>query len=359
MMADVPHKASSGTLATHPPARGRTRRLLWIGVLGAVLAVVVVLSLAIGARSIPPYDVWSALLRGAPAGSSAQRVQDVQVVRDLRVPRTLLGLAVGAALALAGALMQAVTRNPLADPGLLGVSAGASLAIVLGLAVFGPTSTSETVWLSLLGAAAASALVYRLGAHGPAVSGPARLALAGAAVTAALLSVVRGVTLAQPQVFEAFRFWVVGSLGGRPLSVLWQVGPFLLVGAVLALGSARALNSLALGGELAAALGSRPARTRAVGAIAVVLLSGAATAAVGPIAFVGLTVPHGVRAFTGPDQRWLLPGSMLAGPVLLLGADIVGRVVDPPGEVQVGICVAVVGAPLFIALVRGRRLAGV
>ena len=338
--------------ASRPGARAATRRrLIGLAVLLGLLVVVTVASLGIGANPISPGHVWSALIHG---GDSIE----AGIVRDQRVPRTVLGLIVGGALALAGALMQGVTRNPLADPGLLGVSAGSSLAVVLGVGYLSVSPTGPAItWLALAGAAVTSVVVYGLGARGSAASGPARLALAGAAVTAALLSVVRGISLLEPRIFDTLRFWVVGSLGGRPLGVAWQIAPFVAVGVLLAAVLARGLNTLALGDDLARALGARPGLVRAGGALAVVLLSGAATAACGPIVFVGLVVPHAVRAVTGPDQRWILPYSLLAGPVLLLGADIIGRVVAPPSEIGVGICVAVIGAPMFIALVRRRRLA--
>jgi iron complex transport system permease protein len=321
-----------------------------LAVLLIVLLLAIAASLMVGARSIAPGTVLSALLHGG-AGT------DAQIVRDLRLPRTMVGITVGAAVAAAGALMQAVTRNPLADPGLLGVSAGSSAAVVVAIGVFGIGSATGYVWFAIAGAALASAVVYALGGAAPAggdAATPIRLALAGTAVTAALLSVVRAVTVLDPATFDTFRFWIVGSLSGRSVSVLVQVGPLVLAGLVLAALLSRPLNTLALGAELAGALGARPGRTRAAGALAVVLLSGGATAAAGPIAFVGLVVPHAVRAFTGPDQRWVLAYSVVAGPILLLLADVAGRVVAPPGEIPVAVCTAVIGAPVFIALVRRR-----
>lgn len=324
------------------------RRRVGFAVLLGLLAAVSVASLFIGSNGIGPGTVLRALIGG-------EQGIEAEIVRQFRVPRLLLGLAVGCALGLAGAVMQALTRNPLADPGLLGVSAGACTGVVIAIGVLGLRSPSAYVWFALVGAALASALVYALGSAGPAASGPGRLALAGAAVTSVLLSIVRAITLLDPNTFDVFRFWVVGSLAGRPLSVLWQTLPFIVVGAVMALMLARSLDALALGTELAKALGGRPTQVRALAALAVVLLSGAATAAVGPIAFVGLVVPHAVRGFTGPSQRWIMAYSMAAGPLLLIGADVLGRVIAP-GEVQVGVGAAVIGAPIFILMIRGRRM---
>ncbi|WP_404827868.1 FecCD family ABC transporter permease [Conexibacter stalactiti] len=316
----------------------------------AALALVALLSVSIGTRSIPLDQVWSLVWDND--GS-----QNALVVHDLRIPRTLLGLLAGAALGAAGALMQGLTRNPLADPGLLGVNAGAAFAVVAGLAWFGVGDGAERVWFAFLGAALAAALVYGIGARGRAAASPVRLALAGTAVTFALLAAVQGIALGDPQTFSQYRFWAVGSLAGRDAAIVEQVAPFIVAGLLLALLLARPLNALALGDELGRALGSRPGRTRAAGALAVTLLCGAATAAAGPIVFVGLSVPHIARAIAGPDNRWVLPYSVVLGPILLLAADTLGRVVSRPAEVQVGIVTAFLGGPVFIALVRRGRVA--
>ncbi|WP_221470929.1 FecCD family ABC transporter permease [Allocatelliglobosispora scoriae] len=315
-----------------------------------VLGLVVVASLAVGAKSIPFGTVVQQL---AHFDGSADGV----VIHSLRLPRTLLGLAVGAALGLAGALMQALTRNPLADPGLLGVNAGASAAVVAAIAMLHLTQPSAYVWFALAGAGAASVLVYALGSRGRASATPVRLALAGAAISAVLDAFITAVVLTDQSTFNDFRFWLVGSVTGRPLSVLYQTGPLLIVGAVIALALARPLNALALGEDTGRSLGVRLGTTRAWGIGAVTLLCGAATAAAGPIAFVGLTVPHIARAITGPDQRWVLPYSMVLAPILLLTADVVGRVIARPGEIEVGIVTAFIGAPVLIALARRRRMA--
>ncbi|MFJ3957616.1 FecCD family ABC transporter permease [Arthrobacter sp. NPDC090010] len=325
-------------------------RVVGLLVCVGVLILVVLTSISVGAKPIPLPDVVNALFAG-------QGTADGVVILDLRVPRTLLGLAVGAALAVAGVLMQALTRNPLADPGILGVNIGASVAVVLAIWLLNLGSLSSYVWFAFVGAAAASVLVYLLGSAGREGATPVRLALAGTAISAVLGSVVSFVTILNPQVFDQFRFWGVGALAGVQPEIFGQVLPFLLFGVLLALGLSGALNALALGDDMARALGSRIGLTRVLGALAVTLLCGAATAAVGPIGFIGLTVPHMARLITGPDHRWLMPYSLVLGPILLLGADILGRVVARPGEIQAGIITAVVGAPVFIALVRRRRIA--
>ena len=282
---------------------------------------------------------------------------DHLIVRSLRVPRTLIGIAVGAALGLSGAVMQGVTRNPLAGPGILGVNAGAALAVVVAIYAFGVGSLSVYVWFAFVGAAVASVVVYALGSLGRDGATPVKLALAGAAVSALLGALTTAVLLIDVATLDQFRFWVVGSLAGRDAAILGLVTPFLVVGAVLGFASARALNTLSMGDDVARSLGQRVGLVRFAGALAVIMLTGAAVAAAGPIGFVGLTVPHVARAICGPDYRWVLPYSALLAPILLLGADIVGRVVARPGELQVGIVTAVLGAPFFIALVRRRKLA--
>ncbi|QKW25308.1 iron chelate uptake ABC transporter family permease subunit [Streptomyces seoulensis] len=325
-------------------------RLLGLLLVCALLALVTVVSVAVGAKAIPPGEVLRALLHGRAS-------VDDSVVLDLRLPRTLLGIAVGAALGLAGVLMQALTRNPLADPGLLGVNMGASAAVVVAIALWHSTDPSFCVWFAFAGAGLASALVHLLGSRGRSGPPPVRLALAGTAVSAVLSALISVVTLLRPDVFDQFRFWGVGSLGGQPMSVVTEVLPFLGAGALLALGLSGPLNTLALGDDTARALGTGVRRTRLLGLLAVTLLCGAATAAVGPIAFVGLAVPHLARTLTGPDHRWLMPYAMVCGAALLVGSDILGRVLARPGEIQAGIVTAFAGAPVFIALVRRRRIA--
>jgi iron complex transport system permease protein len=316
----------------------------------AALAFVLLLSISVGAKPIPLHRVWELLLHD-------DRSEDAIVVHDLRIPRTILGILVGAALGVAGALMQALTRNPLADPGLLGINAGAATAIVLGVALLGITSATGYVWFGFAGAALASIVVYGIGAQGRSGATPVRLALAGTAVTFALTAVINGVTLVDTAVLERYRFWVVGALGGHDTDVIRQIAPFMVVGLVLALALARPLNALALGEDAGRALGAHVGRTRGAGAVAVTLLCGAATAAAGPIVFIGLTVPHVARALCGPDQRWVIPYSAVLAPVFLLTADVVGRVVDRPGEIEVGVVCAFLGGPVFVALIRRSRIA--
>jgi iron complex transport system permease protein len=340
------------TTAMHvtPVAPRRVTRAAGLGLAVAALVVVVLLSLAIGAKSIPLSTVLDSLLHPSDA-------QDSVIVTDLRLPRTILGVLVGAALGLAGALMQGLTRNPLAEPGLLGVNAGAAAGVIVAISLLGLSGITAYVWFAFAGAAVTSVVVYLIGTAGRAGATPVRLALAGTAIAAALSAFTYGVALTDPRTLQRFNQWNVGSIAGREPSAIADIAPFLLVGIAIALLLARALNALALGDDTARALGARVGRTRIAGAVAITLLCGAATAAAGPIAFVGLTVPHVARAITGPDQRWLLPYAAVLGPILLLGSDIIGRVVARPGELEVGIVTAMVGAPVFIALVRRRRIA--
>ena len=311
----------------------------------AVVAGAGALSVLVGARAVPLEALWDA-------------DHPLRAVVDARVGRTLLGLAVGAALGLAGALMQGLTRNPLADPGILGVSAGATFAMVVGMSALGLSTMREFLPLAFIGAALAAVLVHLVASVGRDGATPVKLAITGAALSAGLASWTSALLLADRQTMERFRYWQVGTVGGRGLEVLTVGAPFLAVGALLALTGARLLNTLALGDDLARGLGRRTARDRVVVALAIVLLAGTATALAGPIAFVGLVVPHVVRAHAGPDNARGLPLSMAAGAALVVLADTVGRVVLPPAEVQVGIMAAVVGVPVFLAMVRrtGRAL---
>ena len=340
-------RRDAGRRLTVPHAR--SRRILLILVLTALLLTVVLLSLAVGAKPILIGSVWDAIW--SPTGT-----EDDIIVRSLRVPRTLLGLAVGLALGVAGALIQGHTRNPIADPGLLGVTAGAAFLVVLAVYAFGVTSLYGYVWFAFVGAFGASVVVFLLGSAGQSGPTPVTLALAGVAVSALLTALTSALVLADNATLDAYRFWSVGNIAGRDVGVLVSVAPFLALGLVLALINAPALNLLSLGQDVAAGLGLNLTAARWTGLVAITLLTGAATAACGPIAFVGLVVPHVARAFTGPDHRWLIPTSGLAGAVLMLTADVLGRIVVRPGELQVGIVLALVGAPFFVALVRRRRL---
>ncbi|MGQ4489964.1 iron chelate uptake ABC transporter family permease subunit [Streptomyces sp. 372A] len=313
----------------------------------AVLALVCLASIGIGAKALPLSDVWHGLFHYAGSG-------DDVLVREVRVPRTVLGLLVGAALGLAGAVMQALTRNPLAEPGILGVNAGASAAVVSAISFFGVTSLTGYVWFAFAGAAIVSVAVYFLG--GSRSSTPVRLALAGTAVTAALYGYVNAVQLLDSASLDRLRFWQVGSLASANTETVGKVWPFIAAGVLLTVFIARPLNALEMGDDTARALGANLTRTRVLAMLAVTLLCGAATAACGPIVFIGLMIPHLVRALTGPDLRWILPYAAVLSPVLLLGADVVGRVVARPSELQVGIVTALIGGPVFIYLVRRKRM---
>jgi iron complex transport system permease protein len=318
-----------------------------IGVLLLALAATALLSLALGSRALPLTTVVDVMLHDD--GSEA-----ATIVHALRVPRTVLALAVGVALGVAGALMQGQTRNPLADPGLLGVEAGASCAVVLAIYGLHVDDLAGYAWFALAGAGVAAAAVFAIGSTrgGP---DPVTLVLAGAAVSALLGAVTQALVVRDAETLDAFRFWVVGSASGRSLSVFWEVAPFLASGLVLAALSTPGLNLLQLGDDVAASLGLSPWRQKALGVGAVMLLTGAATAACGPIAFVGLVVPHLARWLGGVDYRWLVPASGLLGGLLVTLADIAGRLVVRPAELQVGIVMALVGGPAFVLLVRRTR----
>jgi iron complex transport system permease protein len=334
------------------PGRGAGRLALGLAALTGLLAVVVFLGFALGARSIPLGAVIDALT--SPVAGDA----DHTVVRELRVPRTLIGVAAGAALGLAGALIQGATRNPIADPGLLGLNAGASLAVVAAISYLGVASPAGYVWFAFAGTAVAAVVVYGIGALGRDGAAPARLALVGAAFAAAATSLTTVVLLGDLDTLDRYRFWVVGSLAGRDADALRAVLPLLLLGAVVALGTGRVLNAVALGDDVARGLGQRLGVARVACAAATVLLCGCATALVGPIAFVGLVVPHLARRIVGPDNRWILRYAPVLGAIVLVSADVVGRMIAPPGELEAGIVVALLGAPVMIAVVRRSRLAG-
>ncbi|MET1089860.1 MAG: iron chelate uptake ABC transporter family permease subunit [Arthrobacter sp.] len=327
------------------------KRAAWLLAAVVVLALLTGASLAIGARGLPLETVWQALSAFDPDNGDHAVVQ-------ARLPRTVLGLLVGGALGLAGAAMQGVARNPLADPGILGVNAGAALAVVTGIYVFGVGSLSGYIWFAFLGAAAAAVVVYLIASLGRDGASPVKLALAGAALNAGLYSLMNVILVSSQDTLDRFRFWQVGGIAGRDWSVLLSGLPFLAAGAAIVVLTGRVLNSLALGDDIARGLGQRVGLVRAITALGIVLLCGSATALAGPIAFVGLVIPHAVRFLTGPDYRWILPFSMVLAPALLLGADIIGRVVLLPGEVPAGIMTALVGAPVFVWLIRRGKGAG-
>ncbi|MEU6375581.1 iron chelate uptake ABC transporter family permease subunit [Streptomyces sp. NPDC046909] len=348
MATDV---ATAALVRKSPWRRNSTRTAAVFGAL-LLLLLAVLLSLAIGSRSLPLSTVVDALLHDD--GSTAS-----SVIWDVRVPRTLAGIAAGAALGVAGALIQALTRNPLADPGLLGINAGAAAGVVLSITAFGLTSLWASVWFAMAGAVVAGLLVYALASGGRGGATPERLALGGAVIAAVFTGVGQTLMLLDAQALDQLRFWSVGSLARADSETLTTIAPFVGVGLLLALCLVRPLNALALGDDGARALGAHVDRTRFAGLLAVTLLCGAATSAVGPLVFVGLAVPHIARMIAGADQRWTLPLSMLLAPALLLFADVLGRVAVRPDELDAGVVTAVIGAPVFIALVRHRRVVGV
>jgi iron complex transport system permease protein len=319
--------------------------------LGVALVLVAVLSVTQGSRAIGLAEV----LRALASLGAGETVNDTVTV-ELRVPRTLLGILAGAALGVAGAILQGVTRNPLADAGIMGVNSGAAAFVVFAITVLGVRGIGVYVWYAFAGAIAAIVLVYVVASLGREGATPVKLALAGAAVTAGLASVTTGIVLTNVDTLNELRFWQVGSLAGRYAPILVGVAPFLAVGLVASLAFGRVLNGLALGEDTARGLGQRVALARAAAFGVVAILAGGATAACGPIVFVGLVVPHVARFLCGPDYRWILPYTMLLAPLLLLLADVLGRVLGAPGELQVGVVLAVLGAPMFVAIVRYARL---
>lgn len=332
-------------------AETNSARLMWLGVSALILVLVVLASIAIGSKNIPLGTVLEALF-------AYDDSDDHAIIQSLRVPRTIMGVLIGMALGMSGALIQAMTRNPLADPGILGVNAGAAFFVVLGIGLFGLTSISGYIWFAFLGAIVTTVLVYAIGSSGPRGATPVRLTLAGVAVGAVLSGITSGISLLNPSTFDRMRQWRAGSLVAPGFDTLAMIWPFLAIGLLLAFVVARPLNAVALGDDLASALGANIWRTRIITIISTTLLAGAATAAVGPIGFVGLMVPHVARWIVGPDQRWIFSYTLVLAPILLLVSDIVGRVVMRPGELQVGIVTAFVGAPVLILLARRRKVSG-
>lgn len=333
-------------------SQGRTvtswlRRIIPVLLAGSVIMFLVITSLTLGSRSLSLGEAWHGLI--AHDGSIAS-----VIVWQLRIHRTILALIVGASLAMAGVVMQALTRNPLAEPGILGVNAGASLAVVVAIGAFGLTSVNQYLPFAFGGAAAAAALVQSM-ARRSSDTGSARLVLAGVALGASLSSITGIITMYDTDAFDSYRFWVVGSLEGRDANVLVRIAPFLAVGMVLALVSSHGLNALALGEEQAIALGANLHVIRGLAFATITISCGAATAAVGPISFVGLVVPHVVRLMVGADQRRLLAWSLVTGAGLLLCADVIGRLLIRPAEMEAGVVTAFIGAPVLGLLAMTKR----
>ncbi|TXS04583.1 iron ABC transporter permease [Streptomyces sp. col6] len=334
-------------------APARRRRVMGLGALAVTVLVVAALSLAVGARALTPSEVWHGLFAGP---ESDQRLSEIRlIVQTVRVPRTVLGIVAGVALGVGGALIQGYTRNPIADTGLVGVNAGASFAVVSVIALFGFTDPLQYVWFGFLGSAVAGVVVFGLASIGRGAGNPLTLALAGQGVTVFLAAMTTAVALSDVKSLNALRFWNAGSVAGIGFDVIWPVTAFVAVGLVLALVMLPSLNLLNLGDDVARGLGVNIALSRTIGIVAITLLAGAATAACGPIAFLGLMVAHVARYLTGPDYRWLVPYAGLLGAVVLLVCDIVGRLVVRPGELDAGVVVSLLGAPFFAGLVwRGK-----
>ncbi|MYX12034.1 iron chelate uptake ABC transporter family permease subunit [Streptomyces sp. SID8374] len=324
-----------------------------MGTLVALLALAATLSLAVGARALSPGEVWHGLFASPDPD---QRLTEIRlIVQTVRVPRTVLAIVAGIALGVGGALIQGYTRNPIADTGLLGVNTGASFAVVTVIAVFGFTDPFQYVWFAFLGAALAGVVVFGLASIGRGAGNPLTLALAGQGITVFLMAMTTAVALTDQKSLNALRFWNAGSVAGVGFDVIWPVTWFIGVGLLLALSALPSLNLLNLGDDVARGLGVNIVLSRAIGIVAITLLAGAATAACGPIAFLGLMVAHVARYLTGPDYRWLVPYAGLLGAVILLVCDIVGRLVVRPGELEPGVVVALIGAPFFAVLVwRGK-----
>ena len=346
MPAETVQSPAEPDAPTQP--RRRAAPFVVFSVAFVVLACLAVISLALGSKPLSVTEVLTGLLAHDDSAESV-------IVWELRMPRTALAVTVGAALAVAGVLMQALTRNPLAEPGVLGVNAGASLTVVLAMALFGVASTSATIWFAFFGAALASGFVYAVSLRSFHDSDHARLVLAGAALTACLSSFTGVITMYDTEVFSSYRFWVIGSVADRGTDPLFAVAPPVAVGLLAALACGPMLNVLALGDEQATSLGARLPVARLATFAAITVLCGAATAAAGPISFIGLVVPHTLRLVMKADQRRLLGASIVVGPALMLAADVVGRVITPPGELEVGIVTAFIGAPVLLLLIQRRN----
>lgn len=327
------------------------RRLLGLAMATAVLAAALLASVLIGNYTISVSDVIGAF--SGPVDSDLDRI-----IVHIRVPRTVAGLLAGIGLGVAGAVMQGITRNPLAGPGILGINSGAGLAVVLAMTVFGVTAASGYVWFAFAGAAIAAVFVYALGSLGLGGATPVKLALAGAAFTAFATAITSAITLLDATTLDDFRFWVVGSLTRADHASLVAAAPFIAIGVVAAVATSRTLNVVALGDDMAQSLGTRLWSARVMAALAVVLLAGSATAIAGPIGFIGLVVPHIARLVTGPDYRWIMAWTVVLAPTLLLVADILGRILVSPQTLQVGIITGIAGAPFFLYLIRNRKVSG-
>ncbi|MGO3886582.1 MAG: FecCD family ABC transporter permease [Mycetocola sp.] len=362
--ASVPGASVSAATAPRGPrpgqaehtGRGRVHsgwsRSAVLVVLTAALVLLALASLIVGSRPVPVDQVWAALVGGDVADDVSH------IVTQMRGPRAVLAVLVGAALGVAGALIQALTRNPLADPGILGVNAGATVAVTIGVGFFGVLGITGYLWFAFAGAIITTVVVYVLGSAGRSGATPIRLTLVGVAMGAILLGITTAITLLNPDAFDSMRSWKAGSLNGRGWDVAEAVWPAIVIGLLIAACVARPLNAVALGDDLAASLGAKIMRTRVLVILALTILAGAATAAAGPIAFVGLMIPHIARWIVGPDQRWIVAYSVVLAGALVLISDMIGRVALGPQEIPVGVVTAIVGAPALILLARRSKVSG-
>lgn len=315
----------------------------------ALLSIMAIFSISLGAKSIAFTKVIDVLLGNAPDSLEAAIILQ-------RIPRTVFGILAGGALGISGALMQSITRNPIADPSILGVNTGASLFVVAGIAFFNITVAYQYIWLAIIGAGVTAVFVYSVASMGKDGATPLKLALSGSAVSIVLGSLVSTIMLPNNRVMEAFRFWQVGSIGSATWENIMLISPFLIVGFIISMFISGYLNNLALGDEAATALGTNVVMTRTIGALSSVLLCGATTALAGPIGFVGLIIPHIIRLIFGSEMSKMLPLSFLGSAILMLVSDIIGRIISLPGETEVGIVTAVLGAPVFILAIRKGRV---
>ena len=315
----------------------------------ALLSIMVIFSISLGAKSIAFYKVADILLGNDPDSLEAAIILQ-------RIPRTVFGILAGGALGISGALMQSITRNPIADPSILGVNTGASLFVVVGIAFFNITVAYQYIWLAIIGAGVTAVFVYSVASMGKDGATPLKLALSGSAVSIVLGSLVSTIILPNNRVMEAFRFWQVGSIGSATWENIILISPFLIVGFIISMFISGYLNNLALGDETATALGTNVVMTRTIGALSSVLLCGATTALAGPIGFVGLIIPHIIRLIFGSEMSKMLPLSFLGSAILMLISDIIGRIISLPGETEVGIVTAVLGVPVFILAIRKGRV---
>ena len=314
-----------------------------------LLSIMAIISISLGAKSIAFTKVIDVLLGNDPDSLEAAIILQ-------RIPRTVFGILAGGALGISGALMQSITRNPIADPSILGVNTGASLFVVAGIAFFNITVAYQYIWLAIIGAGVTAVFVYSVASMGKDGATPLKLALSGSAVSIVLGSLVSTIMLPNNRVMEAFRFWQVGSIGSATWDNIMLISPFLIVGFIISMFISGYLNILALGDQAATALGTNVVMTRTIGALSSVLLCGATTALAGPIGFVGLIIPHIIRLIFGSEMSKMLPLSFLGSAILMLVSDIIGRVISLPGETEVGIVTAVIGAPVFILAIRKGRV---